>query len=254
MRCLTTLCFSLFTLFSSAQFGRQELHTDSGKVILHFFTAGGISTKEWSDPDGRWGKSLAYGADGREIFVHHTRTIGGHASVHFRYHPNGGINRAEVSDAPDGGIQWYLSTTTFDEQGVRTGFTEQGHGNDGPIPRVTTMVPAAACQRMFVNEVFLVNRTRFAARAKITAKQASPALKDARHTLAPGDTVRLGSYSMGEQFMPPDRHVDLVLEQALLKKPRRPLQARTVVQEVQVGPEHRRWYLVVDAWSRKQAR
>jgi hypothetical protein len=250
MRCLTTFSFSLFALALSAQYGRQEMHTDSGKVVLHHFTEGGISTREWTDPDGRWGKITAYAPDGREIFAYHTRTVGGHASVQLQYHASGGISRAEVSDAPDGGIQWYQSTTTFNEQGEQTGFSERGHGNDGPIPRVTFMEPRPS-QRMFVNEVFLVNRTRHAGRAKVTAKRPSPALKDGQHTLAPGDTIRLGMYSMGEAFPPPPDQVDVHVSQTLLRPKKRASVATWTLNEAQVSEEHKRWYLVVSGWSRR---
>ncbi len=251
MRYLTTFSFLLSALFASAQIGRQELHTDSGSVVLHFFENGNVSTKEWWDPDGRWGRSSAYDRDGIEIFGYGTRRIGGHASVSFRYHDTGGISRADVSDAPDAGIQWYKSTTTFDELGVNTGFSEQGHDNDGPIPGLVTIKPAEG-QRMFVNEVFLVNRTRHAGRAKVTAKHPSPALKDALHTIAPGDTIRLGAYSMGAQFPSPGDHVEVEVMQALLKPKKRIPMATFAIEAFQVSPEHRRHYLVITGYKKQK--
>ena len=98
------------------------IETDSGRVVQHYFTTGQVSTREWTDKDGRFGRSRAFKRDGTIIVDHHTRRIAGHASVHFQYHPNGAVSKAEFSDAPDAGIQWYESITTFDDQGNRTGF------------------------------------------------------------------------------------------------------------------------------------
>ncbi len=251
MRSLASLILLLVGLSVSAQIGRQELHTDSGTVVLHFFDTGEISTKEWLDNDKRWGRATAYDRDGKEIFSYNTRTIAGHASVSFRYHANGGISRADISHAPDAGIQWYNSTTTFDEHGNKTGFREQGNDHHGPIPRITLdhLVPG---QRMFVNEVFLVNRTRYAGKATVTAKRPSPALKDSRHTIAPGDTIRLGTYSMGEVFPPPGDHVEVEVSQALLRPKKRTPMATFKIEEVQVTPEHRRLYLVITGFKKRK--
>ncbi len=151
----------------------RTVETDSGRVVLHYFTTGQLSTKEWTDKDGRWGRSWAYDRSGQEIFSYQTRRFAGHASAHFEYHSNGAVRKVEVSDAPDGGIQWYRSSTTFDTDGNQTGFWEQGHDNDGLIPRVTVRpeptveqpqelpLPQAQqiveCQKILVNEVFVVS-------------------------------------------------------------------------------------------------
>ena len=122
-----------FTL--SAQRPPRTFHTSNGTVVLHYFADGRVSTKESMDADGRWGHSWAYDRSGETIVDRATRTVAGHARVHFEYHPDGGVSKAEFSDAPDGGIQWYRSITTFDPEGRRTGFIEQGHDDDGPVLR-----------------------------------------------------------------------------------------------------------------------
>ena len=251
MRLSTTLLVALSTLSLSAQIGRKELHTDSGLVILHHFMNGGVSTKEWRDKDERFGRSIAYDRGGREIFSFHTRRIGGHASVHFSYHPNGAVSKAEVSDAPDAGIQWYRSTTTFDDQGNQTGFWEQSHedlttlrfhtGPDEPV--------LAYCQKLFTNEVFLVNATRQAGKATVKVRSSSPALKDSEHTLAPGDTVRLGTYSVGERFAAPETELTVDVRRVLRNRKRPAAQGQMRTTEVVVGAEHRRYYMVVRGWK-----
>jgi hypothetical protein len=252
MRLSTTLFVALSTLTLSAQIGRMELRTDSGLVVLHPFRNGGVSTKEWMDTDERFGLTTAYDRSGKEIFRYGTRRIGGHASVNFSYHPNGAVSKAEASDAPDAGIQWYRSTTTFDEQGNQTGFWQQSHedlttlrfhtGPDEPV--------LAHCQKLFTNEVFLVNATRQAGKANVKVLRPSPALKDSEHTLAPGDTVRLGSYSVGERFAAPETELTVDVRRVL--RNRRKTAALGVVR-TNNGPVNdttQRWYLVVHHWAR----
>lgn len=257
------LLLALLTLPAMAQIGRKELRTDTGTVLLHFHVTGEVSTKEWMDADERFGLSTAYDRSGKEIFRYGTRRIGGHASVHFRYHPNGAVSKVETSDAPDGGIQWYKSTTSFDENGNRTGYSEYGRDNYGPIPRVTvqprepyrpTELPhkepeVAICQRMFTNEIFLVNATRQAGKATVKVLRPSPALKDSEHTLAPGDTIRLGTYSVGERFAAPETELTVDVRRLLRNRKRPAAQGQLRTTEVVVGPEHRRYYLVVRGWK-----
>ncbi|HRH38049.1 MAG TPA: hypothetical protein PK760_06875, partial [Flavobacteriales bacterium] len=192
-----------------AQGKERTFNTDSGTVVIHYFTNGKVSTKAWMDKDNRWGRSWAYKSDGTVIVDHQTRRIAGHASVHFDYHPNGAVSKAEYSDAPDAGIQWYRSTTTFDEQGNQTGFTEQGHDNDGLIPRPElrmTQKPEVTIpqqpetvmeQRLFVTEVYAVNASKYTCRLNVLAKHPGPALENSDHTMAPGDTIRIGMYTTG---------------------------------------------------------
>ena len=252
MRLSTTLLVALSTLSLSAQIGRKELHTDSGLVILHHFMNGDVSTKEWRDKDERFGRSIAYDRGGREIFSFHTRRIGGHASVHFSYHPNGAVSKAEVSDAPDAGIQWYRSTTTFDDQGNQTGFWKESHEDlmHLRIDPDTEQRPAAFCQKLFTNEVFLVNATRQAGKATVKVRSPSPALKDSEHTLAPGDTVRLGSYSVGERFAAPETELTVDVRRVLRNRKRPSAQGQVRTNEVVVNAEHRRYYLVVRSWGK----
>lgn len=242
-----------------AQGHTKTLSTDSGTVVLHYFTAGQLSTKEWMDKEDRWGRSWAWAKDGRELINYQTRKIGGHASVAFNYHKNGGISKAEVSDAPDGGIQWYRSTTTFDENGQRTGFTEQGHGNDGPIPGVdvrvqptpqVTIAPAEEVvkeQRLFVNEMFVVNPTKWTCKVNVVAEHPSPALTSGDHTIEPGDTLRIGAYTMGEAFAGPENHVRIAVYRKL-RKPAYYKMSHFRTNTIQVGPEHRRYYKVMHGW------
>lgn len=262
MRSTLLLPFLFLGLSATAQIGRKELRTDSGLVVVHYFKGGGVSTKEWMDKDGRWGRSWAYRKNGEVLFAGQTRRFAGHASVHFSYHLNGAVSKVETSDAPDGGIQWYRSTTTYDDQGNKTGFTEQGHDNDGYIPRPGTQVrrwpeepeppkqETVVEQRMFVNEVFVVNPTKSACRVTAIPKHPSPALPGGMWTLAPGDTVRIGAYSMGEAFPPWEEQLTVDVRKVLRNRKRPALKGLLRTDTTQPGPEHRRYYLGVSGWSR----
>lgn len=250
MRIATTLLACTASLLLTAQGKESTMKTDTGTVVLHWFTTGQLSSKAWMDVDNRWGHSWAYDRSGKVIFDRQTRRIGGHASVDFRYHPNGAVSRADYSTMPDGGIQWYKSTTTFDTAGVQTGFSEQGWDNEGPLhpgivkPERTVPKPAIPTktvmeQHLFTNEYFVVARKN--CRVQLRPKQPSPAAKNMDATLLKGDTLRGGTYSMGERFDPPLGQVDVKATNRRGKPKYKVLRTDSV----QVGPEHRRWYLVI---------
>lgn len=259
MRLPILLFVPLLSLPSAAQIGRKEVHTDTGRVVLHYFSTGEVSTKEWTDRDERTGRAWAYKRDGTVIFHEHTRNFAGHADVHFTYHPNGAVHKVEFSSAPDGGIQWYRSTTTFDRDGDRTDFKAFGRDNYGIIPRPevrTTASPpdppqqeAMPCLRLFNNEVFVVNPTNAAVRVVATPKHASPAMPGGTFTLAPDDTLRIGSYTMGETFPPWQDHLQLDIHE-VVRGNRRNAVARTITEAEQVGAEHRRLYVVITGWTK----
>ncbi len=249
MRTATAFLAFSAPLLLSAQGKESTVKTDTGTVVLHYFSTGQLSTKAWMDKDNRWGQSWTYDRRGKVIFDRQTRKIAGHASVDFRYHPNGAVSRAEYSDAPDGGIQWYRSTTTFDTAGVQTGFSEDGWDNDGPIrPRVSPPpTPAQPAykqeevreQQMFTNEYFVVARKN--CRVQVRPKHPSPAAKDLDATLLKGDTLRGGTYSLGERFDPPLEHVAVTATNRRGKPKYKVLR----VDSLQVNAEYRRWYLIV---------
>lgn len=206
MRPFITTVACLAAIALHAQGPVEIVKNDSGTFVLHRFTTGELSTKEWTDANNRWGHSWAYDREGHVIHQQQTRQFAGHASVDFSYHPNGAVSRAAYSTMPDGGIQWYKSTTTFDEAGKQTGFSEQGQGNDGPVPPDIPWPARPASypqeivreQRLFTNEYFVVNAFRKPVRISVQPNQPSPLARDLDATLLKGDTLRGGSYTLGE--------------------------------------------------------
>ncbi|MBP9080548.1 MAG: hypothetical protein KBF80_09885 [Flavobacteriales bacterium] len=250
MRIPTAFLACTTSLLLAAQGRESTMKTDTGTVVLHWFTTGQLSSKAWMDANDRWGHTWAYDRSGQVIFHRQTRKIAGHASVSFRYHPNGAVSRAEVSDAPDGGIQWYKSTTSFDPDGKQTGFSEEGWDNEGPIhPGIVkpqrpvikpgTVYGAVREQRLSTNEYFVVARKN--CRVQLRPKQTSPGAKDIDATLLKGDTLRGGTYSLGERFDPPLEQVAVTATNRRGKPKYKVLR----VDSVQVSAEQRRWYLIV---------
>lgn len=248
MRLPATLLALGATLVLAAQPDSRTLATDTGTMVLHFHATGEVSTREWTDAQGRYGHSWAYDRQGEVIFHRGTRRFAGHERVGFRYHPNGAVSEAAYSRAPDGGIQWFRSTTTFDPEGNRTGHTEQGRDEHGPVPRIGTMAippPDSAArpgpghgQRMFINEYFVVARRP--CRVQLRPVQTSAAARDLDTAMLKGDTLRGGAYSQGEQFAPPEGFVRLAATTAK----GRPIKVKRV-DSVRVSPEHMRWYLML---------
>ena len=117
------LIFSILFLFSITVFSQRDtLH-------IHYFPNGKVSTFTYIDED-RYGKALAYNLKGEVIYENRTRSVHGSASVRFTHHENGMIKIARYSSHPDGGIQWYRSTTEFNEKGEKT--KEQHDNYEGP--------------------------------------------------------------------------------------------------------------------------
>lgn len=261
MRLLSTTLLLLSFNLLVAQGKVRSFKADSGTVVIYYFTDGKVSTRAWTHgPECRQeGKSWAYDHDGRVLVEWSTRRYAGHSSMDCTYHPNGAVNKVEVSTAPDGGIQWYRGTYTFDENGKQLSFWEQGHDNEGPIPRLETHIvthpqvkdpsenEVLEEQRLFINEVFVVNPTRSACRVFVTPNQPSPALTGGAYTMAPGDTLRVGMYSMGEIFQAPDHHLTMDINQVELER-RKKVVARTRIDQVQASTEHRRYYYVIEGW------
>ncbi|MEY3398154.1 MAG: hypothetical protein RL220_748 [Bacteroidota bacterium] len=268
MKVLLTLLAIISSSISFAQHKCVETENDFGVTMDCHFKSGELSTREFMDAADRFGKATAYNIKGEVIFEKSTRRIGGHASVYFSYHENGAVSKAEFSDAPDGGIQWYKSVTTFDENGVQTWFHEMGYDERGLIPPTideqvhrspvdTVVVPAppapdpAVCQMLHSNVVYLVNETKHGARAKVVAKNPSPMLSNNSYNLLPGDTVLVGSYSIGEMFDMPDNHMSVELERVELKKRRKPFKPVLEMHIVQaLDGTSRDYYLSVVRWKR----
>ncbi len=107
----------------------QLLFAQDGKnnCTKAYFKNGKISTTSCYFADKYGGQALAYNQKGEIIGEWHVSRMHQLSSVHFTYHANGGVYKAEYSSHPDAGIQWYRSTTTYNEAGVKVDFWQMSH-------------------------------------------------------------------------------------------------------------------------------
>lgn len=129
------IAFVLFQcLLTTVAFGqlncKEKVTADKGSEKKCLHKNGKVSTLETWDQAKRWGQLKGYNSQGVELFSHSLRSFGGHAYAQIDYYPNGQVSKIYFSDAPDGGIQYYNSTTTFDENGAQTGFYETKYPNE----------------------------------------------------------------------------------------------------------------------------
>ena len=170
MKIFISCTFIMFTYIGFTQ--RDTLH-------IHYFPNGKVSTYSYLE-ENKEGKALAYNFKGEVIYEKGTRLIYGSAGVRFTHHENGMVKVANYSSHPDGGIQWYRSTTTFDDKGNKIKYTEDNYEGPGrnpifipyePFPPVTPDSPptkkiepkkeVVTCASIHENLVEVINHTKF---------------------------------------------------------------------------------------------
>ncbi len=184
---LLFLILSLCTYTVQAQLSCKTKPAPDGgtkKICLH--KNGIISTSETWDKDRHSGSIVAYNNKSEELFNHSLRNFGGHASVSIDYYPNGQVSKIYFSDAPDGGIQFYNSTTKFDENGNQTEFYEtrypyelqtilmEPEPKENPVKEVVTETPkqeVVECAVLFKNFFEIQNATSSKVIIKVNALQ-----------------------------------------------------------------------------------
>lgn len=132
---MKTACILLFILIQTPLlFAQLKCKTttqgDGSTVKKCFHKNGKVSTVETWSKDKRQGNLKGFNKQGKELFSHDLRHYGGHASAQVTYFPNGQVKSIYYSDSPDGGIQYYNSTTEFDEAGNQISFDERRHDDD----------------------------------------------------------------------------------------------------------------------------
>lgn len=158
--------------------------------------------------DGRFGKASAYNRQGKLIYERHIRKVAGHATVHFSYYASGAVSKAEWSDAPDGGIQWYRSTTLFSESGEITSETEDNWDNRPTLfsPGKLREQPAetARCAPIWKSEFWFVNAGSHP--IYVHADRLGAINETYTIRIAPGDTAKGGFMIQAGFFDQPDKY------------------------------------------------
>ena len=221
----------LLSIISSSLFAQKEEY--SSCETYYFKDTKKKSGEKCYDKDNRYGRARVFNDSGRVVYEVYLRRFAGHAGVQFTFHDNGAIHKANYSSAPDAGIQWYRSYHEFSPTGKLLNSWEDSHDKRvtridiNPPPVKPEMVPAPkpplepvtppsplvqipqpkketiACQRMLTNEIWVSNPGERNIVFKAVPKRNGD--KAFETTLKPGETKMVGTYSMGEQFYPPDK-------------------------------------------------
>lgn len=165
----------------------------------HYYKTGQLSTIVSYDKDNRWGKAIAYNKAGKQIYEWELRRIAGHASVHFSYNSEGGVEKAEWSSAPDGGIQWYHTTTYFNPDGTINHEVKDNWDDRVTVPNelkqtYVVLPPEPKPIRITINyttEYWFINRTPH--RIKITATAKDSTGKQQTYRLSFNDSLKGGT-------------------------------------------------------------
>lgn len=189
-----------------------------------------VSTSECYDKDNRWGKAIAYSRDGRQIYERALRRVAGHSAVEFTYYESGAVKAARWSSAPDGGIQWYRSFTTFSEDGKVISETHDGYDERGPqllyhrpgehVPQKHVVSPpppkttVAECAVIYSSEFWFTNYTPHS--VIITATRKYNKAETFTLSLRPRETLKGGQLILAQQFDDPANTFDFTVT---LQKP-----------------------------------
>lgn len=200
-----------------------------------FFKTGELSTKKCFDKEKRFGKATAFNKKSEIIYEKDLRTIGGHASLSFSYYPNGAVQKAEWSSAPDAGIQWYNTTDVFDENGKKISHTENNYDD---YLRVTTpyLLPVKdtivkqspvdktkkdtiITDKNFI-EVWGINHTYYP--VIVMAKDKQTYIEMAEKTILPGDSIKIIQYKYSKAFNEPNKKYRLSVAPTIKHTDRNP--------------------------------
>lgn len=180
-----------------------------------------VSTSLCYDKDNRWGKARAYNRKGELIYERELRRVAGHSSVQFTYYESGAVKTASWSSAPDAGIQWYKSYTTFSEDGKITGETSDSYEGPAthinplqpptqkPVVKTPPAKPAPAtmeCAVIYSSEFWFTNYTPHT--VVITATRKYNKSETYTLSLHPKETLKAGQLILAQQFDDPSKTFD----------------------------------------------
>jgi hypothetical protein len=212
MRLLIIFLIITYTLFSQA----QEAYKNCSYTK---FKNGKVATSTCYNEDRYRGISTAYNLKGEKIGEWSLSRMHQLSSVHFSFHSNGGVYKAEYSSHPDAGIQWYRNVTTYNEQGEKIHFWEQSHDDRTTIMEPTfqqhTVEPikvpskpeTIACAILYISELWIDNRLS----QNIKVIWASKIHKEQKGsiTISKGKKAKVVEWLMAEIYETPMPYFDI---------------------------------------------
>jgi hypothetical protein len=181
-----------------------------------YFKNGKIATSQCYDTNNRWGRAKAFDKQGKEIYDKELRRIAGHSSVQFTFYESGAVKTAYWSSAPDAGIQWYRTNTSFSEDGKITSETEDNYDKGPGVvapkspgyvtkPRPSPVKPAPSttmeCAVIYSSEFWFKNTTPYS--VVVTATRKSGPTETYTLTLRPRQTMKAGQMIGAQIFYTP---------------------------------------------------
>jgi hypothetical protein len=96
----------------------------SDACVYSFFNDGGIASSQCFGDENTTQTTRVFNRSGAQIGEWTIMTRPRTSSISMSFYPDGMIRRVRYSFQPDGGIQWYRSTTVYDQEGRITSFHE----------------------------------------------------------------------------------------------------------------------------------
>ncbi len=165
------------------------------------------------------GKAACFTPQGKVMFESSISRNHGHHSVAFWHHANGVVSKAEISQAPDAGIQWYKSQIYFNEKGEKLREEHQSHEDLERImqinppfeihpsvprpqqpstPTVPPSKPALPCAVIYSNVLAVENLTAFPVQIQFAARQRIKTC-----IIAPGESRNVDTLIQAQFFQNP---------------------------------------------------
>ncbi len=198
------------------------LHAQNyNKCTYHYFSGSRkISTSECFDDAGRWGKAIAYDRNSKVIYEQELRRVAGHSYVVFKYYPDGAVQSAHWSSAPDGGIQWYKANIAFSPDGAVISETEDSYDRMVTMPAILKEMPekqkkdtlrqqkqeTAECAVIYSSEFWVKNFAPYP--VVVTARRKSSVKETYILSLHEGETQKGGHMILAQYFDDPSKYYD----------------------------------------------
>ena len=99
----------------------------AGGCTYTYFSDGGTAGSRCTDETGATATVRVYDHAGEVIGEWNLMLRPRTSSIDMTFHPDGMVRRVRYSWQPDGGIQWYRSTTVYDADGTVVDFYEASH-------------------------------------------------------------------------------------------------------------------------------
>jgi hypothetical protein len=210
---LQVLSWMMPTLLTAQ--GTEKVVTQGEETFrYHYFQGSTKVSTVWHMPNGgKEGYAVAYDKQGKEIYRGKLSRMHMIRSVEFKYHPNGAVSVAHERWHPDAGIQSGGTTFTFDENGNKTGQSEDLDPRNpltypGRFDRETVSPkekPQPIVERvavLYYTEVVIVNRTKKPIRLRVIDHQQKYIGRDQFLTteIAAGDSLGGNQYKNVDQF------------------------------------------------------